>query len=254
MTSPLEPDRVGILAHGLTKAFEDPVRGTILGADGVSFECRYGEVFGLLGPNGAGKTTTLRLLATLMRPSAGRAIVHGFDVLERPQEVRGAIGYLSASTGLYARLTPRELMVYIGRLHGLDARAADRRAEQMIDEFGMREFSETRCERLSTGMRQKVSIARTLVHDPPVLILDEPTTGLDVLVQSATVRFIRGCRDRGKCILLSTHILAEAEKLCDRLAIIHRGRILALGSQQELRAQTGACDLEGVFMSVVADH
>ncbi len=241
----------GIRANELTKVFRDRSRGEVTAARRVSFDCRRGEVFGLLGPNGAGKTTTLRMLSTILRPTSGTAVVAGHDVVADPIAVRRAIGFLSGNTGLYGRLTPRETLRYFGRLHHIPAGRLEARIEEMLDLFEVRAYADSRCERLSTGNRQKVSIARAVVHDPPVLILDEPTLGLDILVASAMVRFIADCRSRGKCVIFSTHILSEAEKLCDRLAVIHGGEVRAIGTLDELRERTGKRFLEDVFIALV---
>ena len=241
----------GILAQGLTKIFVDRSRGQVAAARDISFVCRPGEVFGLLGPNGAGKTTTLRMLSTVLRPTSGTAIIAGHVVAGDPLGVRRSIGFLSGNTGLYARLTPRETLKYFGRLHRIPADILDRRIEELLDLFDIRRHADMRCERLSTGTRQKTSIARAIIHDPPVLILDEPTLGLDILVASALVRFIAECRSRGKCVIFSTHILSEAEKLCDRIGVIHGGEIRAVGTLEELRSRTGKHFLEDVFIALV---
>ncbi len=240
-----------ISARKLTKGFPDRRRGLVEAVKEVSFTCRYGEIFGLLGPNGAGKTTTLRMLATILQPTSGQAIVAGWDVARQPLEVRRRIGYLSANTGLYQRLTARETLQYFGRLHGLPEDLLAARVEEMFELFDMRSFADVRCEKLSTGMRQKVSIARTMIHDPPVLILDEPTLGLDILIASTMIQFIRECRERGKCIIFSTHIMSEVEKLCDRIGIIHNGKMRAIGTLEELRQQTGCRFLEDIFMALL---
>jgi sodium transport system ATP-binding protein len=241
----------GIVADRLTKVFPDRRRGPITAASEVSFACRPAEVFGLLGTNGAGKSTTLRMLSTVLRPTAGTALVAGRDIVREPLAVRRAIGFLSGNTGLYARLTPRETLRYFGRLHGMPPERLEARIEEVLDLLEIRAHADVRCERLSTGTRQKTSIARAILHDPPVLILDEPTLGLDILVASAMVRFIAERRERGKCIIFSTHILSEAEKLCDRLAVIHGGRVRAVGTLEELRARTGKRFLEDVFLALV---
>lgn len=236
-----------IVVDGLTKCFHGPEPLTAV--DGISFRCAPGQVFGLLGPNGAGKTTTLRMLATLLTPDAGTAHLDGHEVREDPAGVRGAIGYLSASTGLYGRLTAREMIAYFARLQGVADPEA--RTAELVARFGIGPFAHVRCERLSTGMRQKVSIARAVVHRPPILILDEPTSGLDVLVARSFLDFVEQARDEGHCVLYSTHIMSEAERLCDRLAILHRGRILAEGSLGELRDATGLRYLEDIFVHCV---
>ncbi|MBI4603332.1 MAG: ATP-binding cassette domain-containing protein [Planctomycetes bacterium] len=238
-------------ARDLTKVFHDPRRGPVVAANAVRFECRSGEVFGLLGPNGAGKTTTLRMLSTVLRPTSGTAVVAGHDVVQDPVAVRRAIGYLSSSTGLYGRLTARETLEYFGGLQGLAPDPLRERIGELVRGLGMEDFADVRCERLSTGMRQKVSIARALVHDPPVLILDEPTLGLDILVASAMLRFIQDCRARGKCIVFSTHVMSEVESLCDRVAIIHRGELRAVGTLEDLRRSTGREQVGDIFLALV---
>jgi sodium transport system ATP-binding protein len=237
----------------LTKIFRDKKRGEIRAVDNVSFCCRPGKIFGLLGVNGAGKTTCLRLLATLLSPSSGSASVGGYEVVTQPDEVRAHIGFLSTSTALYARLTARELVEYFGRLHGLGEEVLRQRVENLFSVLDMNEFRDRRCDLLSTGMKQKVSIARTLVHDPPVMIFDEPTHGLDILTARAVVGFIRDCRTRGKTVIFSTHVMSEMEKLCDTIAIIHHGRIMAEGTLAELRERAGCHDLEDIFVKVVEE-
>ena len=240
-----------IEARQLTKVFRDKKRGEIRAVNEVSFRCEPGQIFGLLGVNGAGKTTCLRLLGTILQPSSGTASVAGFDLLREPARVRASIGFLSTATALYGRLTAQEMVEYFGRLHGLAEAVLHERIESLFSTLDMNEFRHRRCEQLSSGMKQKVSIARTLVHDPPVMIFDEPTHGLDVLTARTVVHFIRDCRARGKTVIFSTHTMREAEKLCDTIAIIHQGRIMAEGTLAQLRAQTGAQDLEDVFVSVV---
>lgn len=252
MTDPQEPDEA-ISARGLRKTFEDPQRGIVEAVRGVDLDCRQGEIYGLLGPNGAGKTTTLRMLATILAPTGGSARVAGADVETEPLEVRRRIGFLSGSTGLYPRLTARETLTYFGKLHGLRADALERRVDEVLDAFDMRGFQDGRCEGLSTGQKQRVSIARAVLHDPPVLILDEPTTGLDILAASDMIDFIQSRKGAGTCVLFSTHILSEAERLCDRIGVIEGGRMLAVGSLDELREKTGERWLEDVFKALVRE-
>ena len=240
-----------IEARELTKIFRDKKRGEIRAVDGVSFRCEPGKIFGLLGVNGAGKTTCLRMLATILRPSSGAASVNGYDVVNEPEKVRANIGFLSTATALYGRLTALELVEYFGRLHGLSREVLRARVETIFAALDMNEFRDRRCDKLSTGMKQKVSIARTLVHDPPVMIFDEPTNGLDVLISRTVVNFIRDCRERGKTVIFSTHVMREAEKLCDTIAFIHNGRILAAGALGPLRERAGAQDLEDVFIAIL---
>jgi sodium transport system ATP-binding protein len=217
---------------------------------GVSFSCRAGEVFGLLGPNGAGKTTTLRMLSTVLAPTTGTAVIAGRDVVREAHAVRASIGFLSGNTGLYPRLTPREILAYFGRLYGMAEPAIAERTALLARLFDMEAFLDRRCDALSSGMKQKVNVARTVLHDPPVLILDEPTVGLDVLTSRTIVEFVRDCRSRGKCVIFSTHIMGEVSRLCDRLAIVHKGRVQFLGTLEELRARSGA-DLEQAFIDVL---
>ena len=245
------PAGLGIEAIGLRKVFVDPKRGKVEALCGLDLDCRHGEIYGMLGPNGAGKTTTLRVLATLLAPSSGTARVDGVDVAADPLEVRRRIGFLSGTTGLYPRLTPRETLAYFGRLHGVESRELSRRIEAMLERFDMREYADARCESLSTGQKQKVSIARAVLHDPPVLILDEPTTGLDVLASSAMIEFIESRRTAGTCVLFSTHVLSEAERLCDRIGVIFRGRLLAAGTLPELSELTGKRWLADIFLELV---
>ncbi|HXC33146.1 MAG TPA: ATP-binding cassette domain-containing protein [Verrucomicrobiae bacterium] len=240
-----------IEARHLVKRFHDRKRGSVCAVDGVSFACRPGEIYGLLGANGAGKTTLLRVLATILAPTEGVAIVAGFDVTKDPQMVRSRVGFLSTATALYGRLSAQEMVEYFGRLHGLDEAALRQRIDELFTRLDMNEFRDRRCDRLSSGMKQKVSIARTLVHDPSVMIFDEPTSGLDVMAARAIVAFIRECRDSGKTVVFSTHVMSEAEKLCDRIGIIHDGRLLAEGALAELRARFAIQDLEDLFVKVI---
>ena len=240
-----------IEARHLVKRFHDKKRGTVCAVDNVSFCCRAGEIYGLLGVNGAGKTTTLRMLATILAPSEGTALVAGFDVARDAQNVRSHVGFLSAATALYGRLSAQEMVEYFGRLHGLDEPTLRRRVDEIFARLEMNDFRDRRCDKLSTGMKQKVSIARTLVHDPSVMIFDEPTVGLDVMAARTIAGFIRECRDNGKTVVLSTHIMSEVEKLCDHIGIIHDGTLLAEGTLPELRARFGMQDLEDLFVKVV---
>jgi len=240
-----------IEAHDLVKRFRDKNRGEVRAVDHVSFCCRPGEIFGLLGANGAGKTTTLRILATILTPSEGTAVVAGFDVKKEPQKVRTSVGFLSTATALYGRLSAQEMVEYFGRLHGLDEPTLRQRINAIFERLEMNDFRDRRCDKLSNGMKQKVSIARTLVHDPSVMIFDEPTVGLDVMAARTIVGFIRECRDRGKTVIFSTHVMSEVEKLCDRIGIIHDGRLLADGTLADLRQRFGKQDLEDIFVEVV---
>jgi len=240
-----------IEARLLTKVFHDRKRGEIRGADAVSFRVEPGSIYGLLGANGAGKTTTLRMLATLLTPTSGNALVAGFDVAKEPAKVRAHVGFLAASTALYARLTAREMITYFGRLNGMGEGPLALRVRDLADELDMHDFLDRRCDALSTGMKQKTSIARTIVHDPQVMIFDEPTLGLDVMTARSIVRFVRECRARGKTVVYSTHVMSEAEKLCDTIGIIHGGALRAEGTLAELLAQSGKSDLEECFVGIV---
>jgi sodium transport system ATP-binding protein len=239
-----------IEARQLTKIYRDRKRGEIRAVDNVSFRCEPGKIYGLLGANGAGKTTTLRMLATLVTPTSGGATVAGHDVKDAAQRVRASVGFLAAGTALYARLTARETIAYFGRLHGLDDATIATRTTQLAAELDMDGFLDRRVDSFSTGMKQKTSIARTLVHDPAVMILDEPTLGLDVMAARGIVRFVRDCRARGKTVIYSTHIMSEVEKLCDHVGIIHGGKLLEEGTLAELRERHGERDLEEIFVKV----
>ncbi|PYU07856.1 MAG: ABC transporter ATP-binding protein [Acidobacteria bacterium] len=243
-----------IEARGLCKRFQDKKRGEIRAVEGVSFRCLPGQIYGLLGANGAGKTTTLRMLATILEPTDGTAIVAGYDIVEQSEKVRANVGFLSTATALYPRLTAQEMVEYFGRLNGLDEATLKRRIDEIFGRLDMDGFRDRRCDKLSTGMKQKVSIARTLVHDPPVMIFDEPTLGLDVMTARTIVEFIRECRNRGKTVIFSTHVMSEVEKLCDNIGIIHDGKLLAEGPLRELRAKYGEQDLEEIFVKVVGPH
>jgi len=224
--------------RSLTKAYTDLVRGEVLALAGVTFTAQPGQIYGLLGPNGAGKTTALRILSTVLQPSSGTALVGGFDVVTQPEMVRHQIGFISANTAVYDRMTAWEMVEYFGRLYGMGQQQLRERMEHLFDRLQMQEIRDLLGAKMSTGMKQKVSIARAIVHDPPVLIFDEATTGLDVLVARALLDTVAELRDQGKCILFSTHIMREAERLCDRIAIMHRGHILAEGTLEELRDRT----------------
>ena len=237
-----------IEARQLTKLFRDRKQGGVRAVDGVQFRCEPGQIYGLLGANGAGKTTTLRLLATLLRPSSGTASVAGYDIVREPNDVRARVGFISSGTALYGRLTARETAEYFGRLYRVEEDVLQGRIRELFNRLEMGGFENRRCDKLSTGMKQKVSIVRTLIHDPQVMIFDEPTTGLDVMTARTIVQFIRDCRQKGKTVILSTHVMSEAEKLCDRIGIIHQGRLRAEGTLEQLRAQFQSTDLEDVFI------
>jgi sodium transport system ATP-binding protein len=239
-----------IEADRLSKEFHDSKRGLVRAVNDVSFICQPGRVYGLLGANGAGKTTTLRTLATILKPSSGTARVAGYDIRCDPEKVRANIGFLSTATALYGRLTAWEVVEYFGHLNGLNGEVLRRRIRSLFLRLEV-DFPDRRCDALSTGMKQKVSIARTLVHDPPVMIFDEPTSGLDVMSARAIIGFIRECREQGKTVLFSTHVMSEAEKLCDTIGIIHDGCLKTEGTLEELRAQSGQQILEEIFVRTV---
>lgn len=244
----------GVVADELKKHFIDRKRGRIDAVTGVSFEAHYGEIFGLLGPNGAGKTTTLRMLSTILTPTGGSAAIAGKDIISDPDGARRSLGFLSGDTGLYDRLTAREMMEYFGKLYGMEGESVRRRVEEISEELEMSEFIEGRCAKLSTGQKQKVSISRTVVHDPPVLILDEPTSGLDVLASRNIVKFIRSAREQQKCVILSTHDMGEAERMCDRIGIIHSGSLVTSGTSEELYKRYSVDNLEAVFLKAVGEE
>lgn len=240
-----------IRVEKLTKEFKDLRAGHVTVLDHVSFQVQPGEIFGLLGPNGAGKTTCLRILSTVLQPSSGTASVAGYDVVEQPELVRANIGFMSCNTGIYDRMTAWEMVEYYGRLYGIQESDLQSRLDDIFTQLQMNDFRDLFCSKMSTGMKQKVSIARTIVHDPPVLIFDEPTSGLDVLVARAVLQAVEGLKTQGKCIIFSTHIMREVEKLCDRVAIIHKGRILDTGTIEELVDKYDCPDIEEVFFKLI---
>ncbi len=237
-----------ISLEGLTRRF-----GATLAAEGVTLQVAPGEVVGLLGPNGAGKTTTLRMLAGLLTPERGRALVGGVDVALDPRAARRRLGFLTSSTGLYERLTPRELMQTFGRLHGLSGDALAARIEAVSAELELGAFLDRRCGALSTGQKQRASIARAVLHDPEVYVLDEPTAGLDPLASRAILDLVARAKARGKATLFSTHRMEEAEYLCDRLYFLRGGRVVAQGAPHELRSQSGQDSLTGAFLHYAAE-
>jgi len=240
-----------VRTYGLKKHFQDPKTGLKKAVDGVDIEAKPGRIFGLLGANGAGKTTILRMLSTVITPTAGSAEVAGYDILKHPQEVRASIGFMSSSTALYGRLTSKEVLEYFGRLYGLDEARLRERMKYVIEKLQIDEFADRLCDKLSTGQKQRVSIARTILHDPGVLFFDEPTAGLDVVASQSVMEFIEEARDLGKTVVFSTHIMSEVERLCDDLAVIHDGVIVATGSPQSVREMTGEQNLERAFLKLV---
>ena len=240
-----------VVADNLVKVFPTPDGGEKRAVDGLSFRVGQGQIYGLLGPNGAGKTTTLRMLSGLMAPTSGTATLAGFDVATQPHEVKRVLGFLTANTGLYQRLSARELLVYFAQLHRMGREQAAARAEQLIAWLGIEDFAHLRCGALSTGQKQRVNIARALVADPPILVMDEPTLGLDVLSNRVILDFIRRERSAGKTIILSTHYLDEAETMCDQIGLLHDGRLVAEGDLESLRELSGEHRLSSIFLKLI---
>ncbi|MEL7531002.1 MAG: ATP-binding cassette domain-containing protein [Bacteroidota bacterium] len=219
--------------------------------DDVSFECKPGRIFSLLGPNGAGKTTSLRMIATILNPTSGSVTVNGFRTDEDPAAVRANIGFLTGSTGLYERLTPNEVIKYFAKLYNLSGPEFRQRKERLFDLLDINDFASKRIGQLSTGMKQKVSIARTMIHDPQVVVFDEPTSGLDVITAENIIRLIRDCKDEGKTVIFSSHIMSEVDLLCDDLAIIHKGKLCYQGTMEQFRADFVDRTLTDAFIHVV---
>ena len=220
----------------------------ITAVDQVSFTCHPGRIFGLIGPNGAGKTTTLRLIATMLKPTSGRITVNGFDVSTQGQEVRQRLGFLTGNTGLYDRLTAEEMVRYYADLYGMTEADYQRRRNELFPLLEMEDFANRRIAKLSTGMKQKVSICRTIIHNPSVVVFDEPTSGLDVMTSRAIIDLIRQCKAMGNTVIFSSHRMGEIHSLCDDLAIMHRGRIYFNGSYPEFQNQMQAETLEDEFI------
>lgn len=239
-----------VVAENLTKVFRDG-RKEVCAVQGVGFEARPGEALGVLGVNGAGKTTLLRMLSTMLAPTDGRALVNGHDVRGEAQKVRASIGFLSASTAVFGRLTALEMVTLFGRLNGQRGNELRTRVDAALERFGIGPFADRLCDRLSTGQKQRVSIARTVVHDPPVLLFDEPTSGLDVLTSQVLLEFVEEACRAGKTVLYSTHAMHEAQRLCRRAIVIHNGRLVAEGPTDELIRTTGSPDLERAFLRLI---
>ena len=224
--------------------------GTVTAVDGVSFTAQDGKVTGLLGPNGAGKTTTLRMLYALMRPDAGSISVDGIDAVAEPQRAQTRLGVLPDVSGLYPRLTPREHIEYYGQLQGLSGKVLHDRMEHLLQTLDMTSIADRRTQGFSHGERTKVALARAVVHDPRNILLDEPTNGLDVMSTRAVRDIIRGFRADGRCVLFSSHVMQEVSALCDTIIVIARGRVVASGTPDELRALTGHQNLEDAFVAL----
>jgi sodium transport system ATP-binding protein len=242
-----------VRTRGLCKHFQDAKRKLVRAVDSVDIEARPGQIFGLLGVNGAGKTTMLRLLSTVLKPTSGSAEVAGHDVVSEGRQVRASIGFMSSTTALYGRLTASEMLAYYAGLYEMPARYTAERLAYVKDKMQIHDFEDRLCDKLSTGQKQRVSIARTILHDPPVLFFDEPTTGLDVVTSQTVMEFIEEVREAGKTVVFSTHIMSEAERLCDHIAVIHEGRIRGEGSLADLKAQANAPTLEKAFLALVSE-
>ena len=238
----------------LCKTFNDPKRGEIRAVLSTSFEIEKGETFGLLGPNGAGKTTILRILSTVLTPTSGTASINGNDILKNPEDVKKSIGFLSGSTKPYGRLTTRELLKYFGDLYDMRGETVMERSEELFTMLGMHEFIDQRIDKLSSGQTQKTSIARCLLHDPPVLILDEPTLGLDILTGRAIIDFIRSSSELGHTVIFSTHYMEEAELLCDRIGLLHKGRLIDVDNMENYRKKTGFKNLSDIFIDSIENE
>ena len=243
-----------IRVQGLTKEFQNFSGGAFRALDDVTFEIRPGEIFGLLGPNGAGKTTCLRILSTVLKPTRGIAEVAGLNVMKDPEGVRRSIGFMSNNTGIYDRMTAREMVEYFGRLYGIPEDRLQERIKEIFNTLEINEIANRLGSKMSPGMKLKVSLARTIVHDPPVIIFDEPPSGLDVLVARNVLEAVEVLRDQGKCIIYSTHIMSEVEKLCEHIAIIHRGAILANGHRAEIVAEHQQPNVEELFFNLIRQH
>ncbi len=243
------------LTRKLKNELGDSGKGNLFSAvKDVSFDCTPGRIFGLLGPNGAGKTTTLRMIATMLKPSEGSISVAGYDVVNEAGRVRRKLGFLTGNTGLYDRLTAEEMVKYYADLYGLDRATYVKRRDSLFDLLDMHEFAHRRNAKLSTGMKQKVSIARTMIHDPEVVVFDEPTSGLDVMTSQAIIRLIRLCKADGKTVIFSTHRMGEVQQLCDDLAIIHKGRLYFSGTYKEFEDQMKTDTLEDEFIRLTGEN
>jgi len=240
-----------IEVESLSKYFRQKWFKKFIAVDGVSFHVNDGEVLGLLGPNGAGKTTIMRMIATLLKPVKGTVRVSGYDVSAHPNQVRGVLGILPEYWGLYERFTPREHLRMFGTFYGMNGSALERRIEELIALLGMQEYADRECKRFSKGMSQKVALARTLIHNPQNLLLDEPTSGLDVMSARQVRRLIAESRIQGKCVIVSTHILSEAERLCDRLILLDAGKVIAEGTPASITERAGKDNLEDAFLALL---
>lgn len=238
-----------IEVKGLTKKFKN-----ITAVNNVSFTVEEGEIYGLLGENGAGKTTTLRMLATMLKPTSGDAILNGIDLIDQPERIRKEIGILfGGESGLYDRLTAKENIAYFAELHDMSKSDINKRIDYLMEKFGMQEFIDRPSGKLSKGMKQKVALSRSIVHDPKIMLFDEPTSGLDVTSTREVHDFIKQCSDEGKSVIFSSHSMSEVEKLCDKIGIIHKGILIAEGTIEELKNKYNNDNLEELFMGLVGD-
>ncbi len=240
-----------IEVKGLTKTFHDKKHGDVKAVNHVSFSVNAGEIYGLLGPNGAGKTTLLRMLATIMSPTEGHAIINGCDTSTDPDGVKHAIGFLSGNTKLYKKLTPIETLRFFGKFYNIEKSVLESRIQHIIKSLDMEDFKNRVVEKLSTGQVQRTSIARCLIHDPQVYMLDEPTLGLDILTSRTIIDFIKSEKQRGKTIVFSTHYMEEADALCDRIGLIHKGVLLASESTEEMQRLTGKTAIRDIFLHYI---
>ena len=235
-----------IKVSGLTKDY-----GSRRAIHNLNFDAQQGEIVGFLGPNGAGKTTTMRIISTILKPSSGTVKVNGYDTRQQANHVRRALGIMPENVGLYGHLTPRDHLRFFGQMFEMPADLLEPRIEMLIDELGMQEYADRKCENFSKGMKQKVSLARTLIHNPKNLLLDEPTSGVDIMNARQVRQSVKKLRDEGCCVILSTHILSEAERMCDRIVIMDRGKTIAQGSVAELLEKSGKAHLEEAFVSLI---
>lgn len=249
-----------IEVDGISKTFElskqqrkeNNTNETIATAvNNVSFTCEPGRIFSLLGPNGAGKTTTLRMLAGILSPTQGNIRINEYDIQKDPHKAKKHIGFLTGSTGLYERLTPNEIIDYFGKLYGVAPNEIQNRKEELFTLLDMHEFQNKRIGRLSTGMKQKVSISRTMIHDPDVVIFDEPTSGLDVITAENIISLIKDCKEKGKTVIFSSHIMSEVDLLCDDLAIIHKGSLIFNDTMEHFRKEMVADNLTAEFIRII---
>ena len=242
-----------ILSKKMQKEFATTEKIAVA-VDDVSFECAPGRIFSLLGPNGAGKTTTMRMLSTLFQPTSGNIVIGNVDAIKEPEEARKKIGFLTGSTGLYARLTPNELIKYFAQLYGVSKEDFEKRKKYLYDLLDMNDFQHKRIGKLSTGMKQKVSICRTMIHDPEVIIFDEPTSGLDVITAENIIHLIRDCKKQGKTVIFSSHIMSEVDLLCDDLAIIHKGKVILNTSMETFRKEMKEDNLTKEFIRLIHEN